>query len=93
MSSNATNSNERTVTERIVSVIAENQHLDAAKITPEATFAELGIDSFDGVNLLYAIETEFDINVSDDDAKALRGVQDVINGVDKLLAAKSEAAP
>ena len=79
------------VTERVVNVIAENQHLEADKIKPESTFAELGIDSFDGVNLLYAIETEFDISVSDDDAKELRGVQDVIDGVEKLLAAKSEA--
>ena len=38
------------------------------------------------------VEGEFDISVSDDDAKQLRGIADVIDGVEKLLAAK-QAAP
>jgi acyl carrier protein len=48
----------------------------------------LKIDSLDGLNLLFAVESEFDIQVPDDEAKSLRSVQDIINGVNKLLAAK-----
>ena len=77
---------------RVRRVIAEAQKLDPETVRPEATFEDLGIDSFDGVNLLFAVETEFDIAVSDADAKQLRTIQDVIDGVAKLTAAKSSEA-
>lgn len=80
------------VEQRVIQLVAETQKLDPAKITSESTFEELGIDSFDGVNLLFAIETEFDIRVSDEDAKQLRGMREVIDGVEKLLAAKQSPA-
>ena len=75
--------------ERVIRIVAENQQIDPAKISPESSFEELGIDSFDGVNLLFAIESEFDISVSDEDAKQLRGIGDVVAGVEKLLKPKT----
>ncbi len=80
------------VEERVIRVIAETQQIDPNNITRCSTFAELDIDSFDGINVLFAIESEFDISVSDEDAKQLRGIADVIDGVEKLLAAK-QATP
>ena len=76
------------IEERVIQVVAETQKIDRAQITLDSTFEQLGIDSFDGVNLLFAIETEFDIRVSDEDAKKLRGIRDMVEGVEKLLAAK-----
>jgi len=76
------------IEERVIRVIAETQQIDGNNITRCSTFAELDIDSFDGINVLFAIESEFYISVSDDDAKQLRGIADVIDGVEKLLAAK-----
>ncbi len=80
------------VPQRVVNIVAESQQLDPATITLDSTFEQLGIDSFDGVSLLFAIESEFDIHVSDDDAKALRGIRDIAEGVEKLLARKGAAA-
>ncbi len=71
--------------ERVRRAVAENQQIEPEKITIDSTFQELGIDSFDGVNLLFAIESEFDIQVSDEDAKKLRGIRDVVDGVGRLL--------
>lgn len=76
------------VEKRVIRVIAESQQIDPKNVTRCSTFAELDIDSFDGINVLFAIESEFDISVPDDDAKQLRGIADVIDGVEKLLAAK-----
>ena len=76
------------VEKRVIRVIAESQQIDSKNVTRCSTFAELDIDSFDGINVLFAIESEFDISVPDDDAKQLRGIADVIDGVEKLLAAK-----
>ena len=80
------------VRERVIRVLAETQHIEPSTIQPESTFEALGIDSFDGINILFAIESEFDISVPDDEAKKLRGVQDIIDGVEKLLNARASAA-
>ena len=76
------------VEKSVIRVIAETQQIDPKNVTRCSTFAELDIDSFDGINVLFAIESEFDISVPDDDAKQLRGIADVIDGVEKLLATK-----
>jgi acyl carrier protein len=73
------------LTERVRTVIARSQHLPEEKITADSTFEELGFDSLDGINILFAVESEFDINVPDEAAKNLRSVRDVIDGIAKLL--------
>ena len=73
------------LTARVLSVIAATQHLAPEKVTPESTFAELGIDSLDGINILFALESEFNVNIPDDAANSLRSVRDAIDGIAKLL--------
>jgi acyl carrier protein len=77
------------LTERVIRVIAATQHIPAEKITPQSTFQELGIDSMDGINILFALENEFNINIPDDAARELRGIQDLVNGVERLLGSGS----
>lgn len=76
------------IEQRVIQLVADTQKIDPATIRPESTFEELKIDSFDGLNLLFAVESEFDIRVADEDAKNLRSVRDMIAGVEKLLADK-----
>ena len=76
------------IEQRVIRVIAEAQQIDLGKITPCSTFAELGIDSFDGINVLFAIESEFDISVGDEEAKQLRSVAEAVESVEKLLREK-----
>jgi acyl carrier protein len=73
------------LTERVRKIIASAQHLPEEKITPDSTFVELGIDSLDGINILFAVESEFNISIPDDAAQSIRSVRDVIEGIAKLL--------
>ncbi len=73
------------LTQRVIAVIAATQHLDASTITASSTFEELKIDSLDGINILFALENEFNINIPDDAANSLRSVHDAAEGVRKLL--------
>ncbi|MGD0130990.1 MAG: phosphopantetheine-binding protein [Bryobacteraceae bacterium] len=66
-------------------MIATTQHLPHEKITADSTFQELGFDSLDGINILFAVESEFNIDIPDEAAKNLRSVRDVIDGLAKLL--------
>ena len=73
------------LTDRVIRVIAATQHMPVEKITPESTFQELGIDSMDGINILFALENEFNISIPDDAAREVRGIKDLVDGVERLL--------
>ena len=40
------------------------------------------------MNILFAVEEEFDVNVPDDQVPAIRSVRDMVEGIEKLLASK-----
>jgi acyl carrier protein len=73
------------LTERVRGIIATAQHVPVEKIAADSTFEELGIDSLDGINILFAVESEFNINIPDDAAQKIRSVRDVVDGIAKLL--------
>jgi acyl carrier protein len=72
------------LTSRVLRIIAETQRKDLAQVTMDSTFEELGIDSMDGVNIIFALENEFNINVPDEEVKNIRSVRDMVEGVRKL---------
>lgn len=74
---------------RVISCIAATQHIAPEKITVDSTFEELGVDSLDGINILFALENEFSINIPDDAARGIRSVREMVEGVEKLLAGGS----
>ncbi|HLX42820.1 MAG TPA: acyl carrier protein [Bryobacteraceae bacterium] len=77
--------------ERVTSVIAKTQHIPPESVTIDSTFQELNIDSLDGINILFALESEFDVDIPDDAAKQIRSVREMVDGIGKLLAAKEAA--
>jgi len=78
--------------DRAIQVIAKTQHLQPGSITIEQTFAELKFDSLDGMNILFAIENEFDISIPDDQAVKIKSVREMVEGIERLVAAKAAAA-
>ncbi len=77
--------NSADLTERVLHIIAETQRKDPSQVTIDSTFEELGIDSMDGVNIVFALENEFNINVPDDEVKNIRSVRDVVDGVRRCV--------
>ena len=78
--------------QRVRNVIANAQRIPVEKITIGSSFQELGIDSMDGVNILFALENEFNISIPDEAAKQIRDVRQMIEGVEKLLAGGAAGA-
>ena len=78
---------------QVIAVIAETQHMPLENIKEESSFQELGIDSLDGINILFALESKFNINIPDDQATAIRTVHDAVEGVRKLLQGGGEERP
>ncbi len=69
--------------ERIKQIVAEQLGVDEDQVTAEASFMDdLGADSLDTVELVMALEEEFDIEISDEDAEKIQTVQNAIDYVE-----------
>jgi len=77
--------------QRVLKVIATSKRIPLENVTIDSDFQALGIDSMDAVEILFALENEFDITIPDDDARAVRSIRDMCAGVEKLVAAKQAA--
>ena len=70
------------VDERIKKIVAEQLGVEEDQVTAEASFMDdLGADSLDTVELVMALEEEFDIEISDEDAEKIQTVQNAIDYV------------
>jgi acyl carrier protein len=68
------------IEKRVKEIVAEQLSVDEAQVTGEAAFMDdLGADSLDQVELVMALEEEFDIEISDEDAEKIVTVQDAID--------------
>jgi acyl carrier protein len=73
------------VEDRVKQIVAEQLGVDEADVTPEASFVDdLGADSLDLVELIMAMEEEFDIKIEDEEAEKIKTVQDVTDFIKKL---------
>ena len=66
--------------ERVKSVIVDQLGADESSITLESSFVDdLGADSLDIVELIMGLETEFDIEIPDDQAEKISTVGEAVN--------------
>jgi acyl carrier protein len=79
------------LSQRFLNVIATVKRLPREQVTLDSNFEELGIDSMDAVEILWALENEFDVSIPDEQAKAVRSIRDMAEGVARLVSAKASA--
>jgi len=71
---------------KVNAIIVEQLGVKEEELQPEASFIEdLGADSLDTVELVMALEEEFDTEIPDEDAEQIRTVQDVYNYIDSKV--------
>jgi acyl carrier protein len=79
------------LTQRVLKAIATSKRIPLEQVTIDSEFEQLNIDSMDAVEILFALENEFDINIPDEEVREVRNVRQMVEGVARLVAAK--AAP
>jgi acyl carrier protein len=77
------------IAKRIMSIIALTQDIPLQDVTEHSTFQELGIDSLDGFNILFALEDDFHIVIPAGQLDNVADVRQVIEGITKLLSEKT----
>lgn len=74
---------DKSIEERVKEIIVDQLGVSADQVTSEAKFVEdLGADSLDTVELVMALEEEFDVEVPDDEAEKLQAVKDVVTFIE-----------
>ena len=74
--------------ERVKKVVVEQLDANPEEVTTSASFVEdLGADSLDQVELIMALEEEFDIEIPDEDAEKITTVQDAVAYIDEKIKA------
>ncbi len=79
------------VATRCIDLVAKSKDLPPESVTLASSFDDLNVDSLDKINLSFAVEEMFGIEIPDDSLNSLRTVGDVVSGVERLLAAKASA--
>jgi acyl carrier protein len=73
---------------RITEIIVEQLGVAREEVVPEAAFIDdLGADSLDIVELVMAMEEEFDVEIPDDDAEKIQTIGDAVSYLKEKLAA------
>jgi len=74
------------IADKVLSLIASTKRLPRERVTLNSTFEELGLDSLDAINLMFEVESEFDITVPDEVANSIHSVPEMIEKLKTLLA-------
>ncbi len=68
------------VEERVKKIVVEQLGVNEGEVTPSASFVDdLGADSLDTVELVMALEEEFDCEIPDEEAEKITTVQQAID--------------
>ena len=73
-----------TTLERVQGIVAERLGVEEAQVTENAEFiGDLNADSLDLVEVIMAMEQEFDVEISDEDAEKIRTVGDAVTYINE----------
>ena len=75
--------------ERVKKIIVEQLGVEENEVTPEASITDdLGADSLDQVELVMALETEFNLDIPDEEAEKIKTVGDAVAKIEAVNTAK-----
>ena len=76
------------IASRCIEIIAKSKNISPDAVTLASTFDELSVDSLDKINISFEVEEAFSIEIPDEALGSIRTVGDMVDGVQKLVAAK-----
>ena len=79
------------VSKKVMEIVAKQLEKDQKEVTPESSFAnDLGADSLDTVELVMALEEEFETEIPDEEAEKIITVQDAVNFIAENMNSEKE---
>lgn len=73
------------VEDKVKAIVSEQLEVSPDSLTTETTFEEIDADSLDIVELVMALEEEFDLEISDQEIEDIQTLGDIINYIEKKV--------
>lgn len=70
--------------EKLIAIIAQVLNIDKSTISTETTFEKIGVDSLDKLEIIMAVEENFDITISDDEEARLKTIAQAVDLIHEL---------
>jgi len=70
------------VFDRVKEIIVDELGVDADKISIDSTLEDLGADSLDAVELIMALEEEYDLEISEEDARNMQSLKNMVEYIE-----------
>ncbi len=81
------------IADRIFDIVAKERRIDRSTLTLDTKLEDVEIESVDLVEIIFAIEDEFDIDIPQDESEfKLETMRDIVEGVQRLIAEKQSAS-
>jgi acyl carrier protein len=77
--------------QKVIRIIADAKNRDPAGITTETPMEELGLDSLDGMSIIFDLENAFDIEIPEDAPEKAHTVGELVEGLRLLIDARGPA--
>ena len=72
------------VADKVISIVAAIKRVAPETITQETSLEQLGIDSLDKINLLFELESAFNIDIPDETASSIKTVGDIVGKLEAI---------
>jgi acyl carrier protein len=82
----------QTIQDRVLKVIAASKRVPLESLDPESSFESLGIDSLDRLNILFDLESEFNVEIKDEEAQHIENIHEMIEGISRLVHARADSS-
>jgi acyl carrier protein len=74
------------VAEKVLQTLADVKHIPRENISLDQALADLRMDSLDAITLLFELEKQFNLSISDDQVRSLRTVRQIVETIERMLA-------
>lgn len=74
----------------IQSILIRKNGIPPSKITPEATFAELGLDNFDSAELIMSLQIKYDLDIEVEDIESVKSIPEAIALLEDYLSKEAK---
>ncbi len=81
------------VIDKVVGAIAKVKRIPTGSISLESRLEDLGMDSLDGLNVFFELEEAFDMSIPDEQARSMRSVREIVDGIEGLLDREKSGGP
>lgn len=68
--------------DRVKEIIVDELGVEGSAVTMESTLEDLGADSLDAVELIMALEEEYDLEFGEDEVKAMKSVKNIVDYIE-----------